>query len=405
MDKIKLGKMVRKLRIKCGLTQADLAKKLNVSDKAVSKWESGGGYPDITQLPVLSEIFGVSIDYLLKGNLRGITIAGNVIVDEINTIDEYPEKSMLSHILATERAVGGCVPNTIIDLAKIDSSLHLEAVGKVGNDENGRFVVSEMKKHGIDVSRVEVEEDNVTAVTHVMFDQGSKERTFFYNKGANGTFCIEDISIDTLDCEFFHIGYAFLLDALDAEDEEYGTKLARLLYEVNKRGIKTSIDAISSDRAGYAEKIIPVLKYCNYTIMNEVECSLVTGISPKNPDGTISVENIKRTLEKFMEYGVQEKAIIHCKEAGFMMNASGEFICVPSLNVPKEYIKGNVGAGDAFAAGCLYGLYEGYDDKRVLEFASCAAVANLSAPDAISGMKNKKELEKLETLFERKEIL
>ncbi len=405
MDKIKLGKMVRKLRVKCGLTQADLAKRLNVSDKAVSKWESGGGYPDITQLPVLSEIFGVSIDYLLKGNPRGITIAGNVIVDEINTIDEYPEKSMLSHILAVERAVGGCVPNTIIDLAKIDSGLLLEAVGKVGNDENGRFVVSEMKRHGIDVSRVAVEEDNVTAVTHVMFDQGSKERTFFYNKGANGTFGIEDINVDTLDCEFFHIGYAFLLDALDADDEEYGTKLARLLYEVNRRGIKTSIDAISSDRAGYADKIIPVLKYCNYTIMNEVECSLVTGISPKNPDGTINVENIKRTLEKFMEYGVQEKAIIHCKEAGFMMNSAGEFICVPSLIVPKEYIKGNVGAGDAFAAGCLYGLYEGYDDKRVLEFASCAAVANLSAPDAISGMKSKKELEKLETLFERKETL
>ena len=405
MDKQNLGNMIKKLRLKASLTQAELALKLNISDKTISKWESGLGYPDITQLPALSEIFGVSIDYLLKGNSKGITIAGNIIVDIVNTIDKYPKQSMLANILETEKAVGGCVSNTIIDISKIDPEVLLFAIGKIGDDENGRFVSSQIKQYGIDTSGIIVSDKYSTSCTNVMYDISTSERTFFYSKGANQDFSISDINIDKLDCEFFHIGYVFLLDALDADDEEYGTKLARLLHMVNSKGIKTSIDAISSDQEGYSKKTIPVLKYCSYTIMNETEGGLVTGINPRKEDGSIDVEKIRAILNKFIDYGVQEKAIIHSKEAGFMMTADREFIVVPSFNIPNEYIKGNLGAGDAFTAGCLYGLYSGYSDKEILEFASCAAAANLSAPDSISGMKSKDKLKAIENQFTRRELL
>ena len=62
-----LGKNIAELRKSKGWTQAMLAEKLNISDKAVSKWESGFGYPEITLLPKLAEIFEVSIDYLMTG--------------------------------------------------------------------------------------------------------------------------------------------------------------------------------------------------------------------------------------------------------------------------------------------------------------------------------------------------
>ena len=87
------------------------------------------------------------------------------------------------------------------------------------------------------------------------------------------------------------------------------------------------------------------------------------------------------------------------------MNSKKEFIIVPSLSLPENYIKGSVGAGDAFAAGCLYGIYQGYDDKKILEFASCAAACNLSSADAISGMKSKEEIEKMDFLYKRSELL
>lgn len=62
-----IGKTIAELRKTKGWTQIELAEKLNVSDKAVSKWESEGGFPEITQLPVLAKIFDVSIDYLMTG--------------------------------------------------------------------------------------------------------------------------------------------------------------------------------------------------------------------------------------------------------------------------------------------------------------------------------------------------
>lgn len=404
MEKMNFGNTIRKLRKKCGFTQTELADRLSISDKAVSKWESGSGYPDIALLPALSETLGVTIDYLLKGNARGIAIAGNILVDILNNVDEYPKPSMLATVLSSAKAVGGCVPNTIIDIAKIDRSIPLEAYGMVGNDENGSFVLSEMKKNGIDVSHVKVSGAMPTSFTNVMYDLKSHERTFFYTKGTNAGLDIDDIDVDSLDCEIFHVGYAFLLDRLDSEDGEDGTRLAKLLRMVSERGIKTSLDAVSSDRPDYREKLIPALKHCNYTIMNEIEACFVSGLSPYREDGSLHVENIKKTLEQFMAYGVKEKAIIHCKQAGFLMNSAGEFVTVPSLNIPRDYIKGNVGAGDAFAAGCLYGLYHGFDDEKLLRFASCASAANLSAPDSVSGMKSAAELEKIENMFDRRVI-
>ena len=62
-----IGKTIAELRKAKGWTQVELAEKLGVSDKAVSKWESEGGFPEITQLPVLASIFEVSIDYLMTG--------------------------------------------------------------------------------------------------------------------------------------------------------------------------------------------------------------------------------------------------------------------------------------------------------------------------------------------------
>ena len=338
-------------------------------------------------------------------NTRGIAIAGNIIVDILNNINEYPKPSMLAPILSSSKAVGGCVPNTIIDLAKIDPSLKLDAYGLIGDDENGKLALSYMENAGVNVDNVKTTEGMGTGTTYVMFDMSTKERTFFCALGANAVYDVDDVDVDSLDCDIFHAGYAFLMDKLDEADEEDGTRFAKLLRKVSERGIKTSLDAVSADRPDYAEKLIPALKYCTYTIMNESECCAVSGLPPYREDGSLNIENIKKTLAFFIQCGVKEKAIIHCRDAGFMMTADGEFIMVPSFDIPKDYIKGSVGAGDAFAAGCLYGLYQGYDNQKILEFASCASAANLSQPDAVSGLRTAEELEALGNTFERKVLL
>lgn len=68
MDQYITGGMIRALREQNHLTQAALAEKLNVSDKAVSKWETGRGYPDITLLESIAQVFRVSVAELLSGS-------------------------------------------------------------------------------------------------------------------------------------------------------------------------------------------------------------------------------------------------------------------------------------------------------------------------------------------------
>ena len=67
MDTMKTGAYLASLRKAAGMTQQDVADRLGGSNKTISKWESGGGFPDIVILPALAELYGVSADELLVG--------------------------------------------------------------------------------------------------------------------------------------------------------------------------------------------------------------------------------------------------------------------------------------------------------------------------------------------------
>lgn len=66
MENKTLGKIILSLRKEKNMTQQELAEKLNITDKAISKWERDLSYPDIDSLPRIAEIFDISIDELLK---------------------------------------------------------------------------------------------------------------------------------------------------------------------------------------------------------------------------------------------------------------------------------------------------------------------------------------------------
>jgi len=404
MDAKSIGISISKLRKKCGMTQSQLAQKLNISDKTVSRWENGLGFPEITQFPVLASIFGVTVDYIMTGERKGITIAGNILTDIVKIIDCYPKMGMLSNIKEVSRAVGGCAPNTAINLAKIDRSIPISVIGKRGDDEYGRYVLSELSRYNIECERVTVSPDKPTSFSDVM-SLTSGERTFFHARGANAEFSPEDIDINSINSVILHIGYILLLDSFDKEDPEYGTVMARFLHDVQQHGIKTSVDVVSDSTADYKAKILPALKYCDYIILNEVESSMLSDLEPYNPDGKLNTLNIRKTMEYMAECGVKEKIIVHCKKAGFCYDVpTGNFTVVPSVNIPKSEIKGSVGAGDAFCAGSLYGIYNGFDDKHILEFAASAAACNLFSENSVDGMLSKNEIEKLSEKYGWEEL-
>ena len=66
MKKQTLGMMISSLRKEKGMTQLELAEKMGVTDKAVSKWERDLSFPDINSIPKLAEVFEVSVDGLMQ---------------------------------------------------------------------------------------------------------------------------------------------------------------------------------------------------------------------------------------------------------------------------------------------------------------------------------------------------
>ncbi len=80
MNQYVTGTVIKALREKGKLTQAELAAKLNVSDKTISKWETGKGYPDISLLEPIAKIFEVSITELISGNaVSNVNVSANVM--------------------------------------------------------------------------------------------------------------------------------------------------------------------------------------------------------------------------------------------------------------------------------------------------------------------------------------
>lgn len=79
MDCTKTGELIAKLRREKSLTQLQLAERIGISDKAVSKWERGLGYPDLTLWPALSTELGVQIEEMLSGELsQNALVSGNM---------------------------------------------------------------------------------------------------------------------------------------------------------------------------------------------------------------------------------------------------------------------------------------------------------------------------------------
>ncbi len=320
--------------------------------------------------------------------MGGIALAGSILVDRINEINRYPGAGELTKILSVKLATGGCVPNSGIDLKRLDPTVSVYAIGKVGRDDDGEFAVATLAECGLDISGITRAEDK-TSFTEVMSEVGG-QRTFFTYPGASANFGIDDINLDSEKYDMLHLGYFLLLDKIDSGDGLEILKRAKAL------GIKTSIDLVSENSDRY-KLVLPTLPFVDNLIINELEAGKLTGIAPKR-------ENMIEMAKKLIDLGVRERVIIHEKLVGVLVDNKGQISVLPSYKLPSGFIKGTTGAGDAFCAGALLAIYKNLSNEEILEYATTSAMGALSAPDATSGMKTIGELAELTKTFEREEI-
>lgn len=318
---------------------------------------------------------------------KGIAVAGNMIVDMLYPINGFPKPGELTTITGdVSCATGGCLCNDIIDLAALDANLPLTALGRVGDDNSGDFILEKLRAWP-NINIDQVKRGGTTSFTLVMADEISKQRSFYQCRGANAAFCEDDIDWDMLDVDILHIGYILLLDALDEQDEAYGTKMARLLHTAQEKGIKTSIDVVTEAGDRFRHIVSPALKYTDYCVINEAEAQATTGIQLMDESGKLIKENLPAALKAMKELGVSTWAVIHCPEGGFGLDEKNDYIEVPGLKLPEGYIKGSVGAGDAFCSGVLYGAWKDMELADAIKLGTAAAACSLSQSGATEGMR------------------
>lgn len=317
---------------------------------------------------------------------RGVACAGNWIVDHVKIVDVWPNPGNLANILSDEKGTGGCPFNALIDLAHLDPTLPLEAIGLVGDDEDGRWIREQIEPFASSMRGLRVFPDAPTSYTDVMTVEATGGRTFFHMRGTNSHLDVEHVDVPSIRARIFHLGYLLLLTRLDAPDPEFGTRAARLLAACRRAGLATSIDLVSAEAGRFAEVVIPALKHTDYCIINEVEGAGVTGI-PLRVGGAPDWNAIERAAHRLAELGAARNVTIHLPEGAVSLNVNaGRLHRVPSLPLPAGFIKGTAGAGDAFCSGMLLGLHEGWPLERALEVAHASAAASLRHPTCTRGM-------------------
>ena len=314
----------------------------------------------------------------------GLLAAGNFIVDAVKVIDHYPEQDMLANILTESRSNGGGPYNVLKNLAAMQAPFPLAACGLTGTDENGAWIRRDCAAHGIDVSQLHTSKTGApTSYTDAMTVQRTGRRTFYHRRGANAEFSPAHCSFEQGRYRLFHLAYLLLLDELDAMAPDGRTHAAHLLSQVRAAGLETSVDLVSTPHPRFREIALSALPDTDHLILNETEAGLVTeeSLAAADPTGLLTA------ARRLLEAGVRRTVTIHTPHGAICAAADGTACTQPALRLPAGFSQGATGAGDAFAAGLLLGIHEGWDLPRRLLLAVSSAAASLTHPTPSAGLR------------------
>ncbi len=310
---------------------------------------------------------------------HGVACAGNWIVDIVHTIEAWPAKSDLVRITDEVEGTGGGAANVLLTLAAFQAGLPLWAMGLVGADRHAATVRRAVATAGADGTHLAETDGAPTAHTHVMNLPGDS-RTFFYHPGTNDLLDEADIAVEAVagaGARVFYLGYVNLLGRLDRVIDG-ATGAARVLARARAAGMMTVVDLVSTDGPAFRPTVEAALPHVDVLFLNESEAARATGLAMGGPEDQAGITAAARQLQA----GGAGQVVIHTPALGLWLGAGGRITVVRPDPVPPEQVVSPVGAGDAFAAGCIYGLHEAWDIPACLRLGHRAAAACLGGATA-----------------------
>lgn len=320
---------------------------------------------------------------------KGLISGGNWIVDHVKLIDTWPAQDALASIKSQSQGTGGSPYNILVDLAILGAPFPLSAAGLVGDDNDGSSILSDCRNRGIDTKQLLTTTEASTSYTDVMTVESTGRRTFFHQRGANAMLDVGHFDFSNTSAKLFHFGYLLLLDRLDTLENGV-PRCCEVLKHARAAGLRTSVDCVSEDSQRFKAIVGPTLPLVDVLFINDFEAERLTGLSLGRG------ANLKRSVvveagRKLIADGVKQWVVIHFPEGSYAHDRQGNGIWQPSLSLPKDWIAGAAGAGDAFAAGCLYGIHEEWPMSESLKLGICCAAASLSHPSCTAGVRSLKD--------------
>ncbi len=306
----------------------------------------------------------------------GIIAGGNWLIDHVKLIDTWPPQDGLAHIVGRTAGNGGGPYNVLKDLAILGAPFPLEAVGLLGDDADGRTIRADALAHRIDVAQLHVTTAAATSYTDVMTERSTGRRTFFHDPGANALLAPEHFDFTRSNARHLHLGYLLLLDSLDSPGVDGRPRAIEVQRRARAAGLSTSVDCVSARPHRYPEIVAPVLPEVDVLFANDFEVEQLTGTSlGRGP--TLQCAAVETAARALIAKGVRSSVVIHFPEGVCACSAAGEIVWQAAVRMPAAEIVGTAGAGDALAAGVLYGRHEAWSMPRCLELGVCAAAASL----------------------------
>ena len=316
---------------------------------------------------------------------RGILAGGNFVVDHVKQIDHYPEQDQLTLVHERTLSNGGGPYNLLKDLAAMQLDVPLQAVGLIGDDVNGQWIVEDCRRSEIDVRQLHRTSEAETSWTDVMSVVSSGRRTFFHHAGTNAMLSAEHFDFSEVTARIFYLGYLTLLQQLDELDEHGKLRACHVLEQAQAAGLVTVADTVSGNHPRFTEIVTAAAPELDYLLLNELEAGWLVGRA-LDGSGPHSLEALESAARELLGQGVRQAVIIHFKRGAVGAWRDGNCYHQGAVLLPKDMIRGTVGAGDAFAAGYLHGVHEAKTPQECLYQAMGCAAACLTDLSASGGL-------------------
>lgn len=310
----------------------------------------------VKQLKNASDAFDVPFP---AGKLLDAVGFGANSVDHLCEVSTYPERGGKCEIVRRERLPGGQVATAIAFLSRM--GLRTKYIGKVGDDDPGRFFLDGLAAEPMDSTSVVVAPQVRNQSAFIVVDRKSGERTVFFERDAR-----LDFAPSELDRESICSGRLVHLDGCDAA----GAAKAAAWCQQEGIPVVMDLDSVVTDCRRLIEQV-------DFLIVSENFPSEYTGIA----DRDVAFSVLGREFRGFLGMTIGD--------GGAVAWVDGRAVGFAGLEI--EAID-TTGAGDIFHGGFIYGLLQNWPLGRIMAFANAAAGLSCLHRGARSGIRELSEI-------------